>query len=180
MTGLARKSLDAQVRVVQQSYLRIIAVSLGLAFALSFLAWVFGPGPRYQLMTVAGQEFVLQVANTPELQERGLRGQSSLAPDAGLLVLLDKPKALLYSTRRTPFSIDVLYFTADGTVQKIDTILAQDDNLASSTSGAPVHGALQLLGGTAARLRIQVGSNLPVIPPRRQQRDRDNPDWDGE
>ena len=162
---------------MQQSYLRMIAISVGIALALTMLVWVFGPGPRYQLMTLDGHEFILQVANTPELQERGLRGRSSLAADGGLLVILAKPKTLIYSTRRTPFSIDVLYFTSDGTVLKIDTMSANEDSLAGSTSGTPVAGALQLLGGTAARVRIQVGSNLPVVPPPREHRDRDDPNW---
>ncbi len=159
------------------SYLRIIAIALGLALALGVVPLAFGIGPRYQLITLGGRRgeggetFTLQLANTTELQDRGLRGRSSLAVDGGMLVLLDKPRTLVYSTRRTPFPVDVLYITADGTVLKVDHLKADDDNLAGSTSGQPVAGAVLLPGGTAARLHLRVGSGLPVIPPPRERRE---------
>lgn len=148
------------------SYLRIIAIALGLALALTLTLCSFETSPRYRLVTIRGEDFTLQLANTPQLQERGLRGRSSLAVNGGLLVQLDQPRALVYSTRHTPFPIDVLYFSEEGTVLKIDHLKAEEDNLAGSMSGQPVAGAVLLLGGTTERLRLGIGTRLPALAPR--------------
>ncbi len=152
------------------SYLRIISIFGGLALAMTLMLWVSGSGARYRLMVVRGETFTVQVANTPELRDRGLRGRSSLDPDGGLVVVVEPPRVLVYSTSRTDFPLDILYVTADGIVVKIDHLAANDERLDGSVSGQAVSGALLLRGGTADRLQLMVGNWLPVIPPPQKQR----------
>lgn len=145
-----------------ESYLRVISVSLGLAIAMAIGLWAFGEGgTRYQLITLGRELFTLEVAEKPELRTRGLRGRSSLADDGGMVVQLDKPAILSYSTRYTSFPIDVLYFDADNMVVAIDQLKANDERLTASTSPSPVWGALLLFGGTAQRLAIRPGYSIP-------------------
>lgn len=144
-----------------QSYLRVIAVSLGLAIALAIGLWAFGEGgARYQLVNLGREVFTLEVAATPTLQSRGLRGRGSVADDGGMLVQLQKPAVLSYSTRYTPFAIDLLYFNAYDTVIQVDHLQANDERLTASTSREPVSGALLLPGGTATRLAIRPGYHI--------------------
>jgi uncharacterized protein len=141
-----------------QSYLRIIALAIGLAIALglSLVAFAEG-GTRWQLVRIQDRDFKLEVADTESLRLRGLRGRASLAVDAGMLIQLDKPAALAYSTRYTPFPIDVLYLDAEYQVVRIDRLAAHDDRLTASSSGGPVSGAILLRGGTADLLHLAPG-----------------------
>ena len=146
---------------VMQSYLRLIAVSLGLAIALAIGLWAFDEGgARYQLVTLGREVFALEVADSPTKQLRGLRGRGSVAEDGGMLVQLEKPAVLSYSTRYTPFSIDILYFNANDLVINVDHLQANDERLTASTSPEPVAGALLLPGGTATRLAIRPGYHI--------------------
>ena len=146
-----------------QSYARIIALAIGLAVALSFTLVTFAEGgTRWQLVRIRERPFQLEVADTDALRLRGLRGRGSLAVDAGMLIQLDQPKVLTYSTRYTPFPIDVLYFDADKQVVRIDRLAANDDRLNASSSGVPVSGAILLRGGTIDLLQISPGYILDL------------------
>lgn len=140
------------------SYLRIISLALGLALALGLSAIAFREGgPRYQLVTIRGSTFTLEVATTPEQRARGLRGRSSLEVDAGMLIRVETPQRLSFSTRNTPFPIDILYLDGQGQIVATDQLAANDDRLPGSTSEGDVLGAMLLRGGTASRLRIGPG-----------------------
>ncbi len=156
-----------------QSYMRLIALSLGLAIALGLGLFAFAEGgTRYSLLTLNNEPFVLEVAETPALRTRGLRGRSSLADDGGMEIRLDKPAVLSYSTRYTPFPIDVVYFDNEGQVVTIDCLKANDTRLPASTSPQPVMGALLLPGGTTQRLVIRPGYVIPFgRKPRRIEHD---------
>ena len=141
-----------------ESYLRLIAVSLGLAISLAIVLWAFDEGgARYVLVPLGGEIFTLEAAEKPELRLRGLRGRSSVAENGGMLVQVEKPTVLSYSTKYTPFAIDVLYLDANDLVIAVDHLKANDDRLTASTSTEPVLGALLLPGGTATRLAIRPG-----------------------
>jgi uncharacterized membrane protein (UPF0127 family) len=144
-----------------ESYLRLIAISLGLAIALGIGLWAFGEGgTRYQLVPLGLEIFTLEVAETPELRMRGLRGRGSVADDGGMVVQLETPKVLTYSTRYTSFPIDILYFDGNDLVIAVDRLKANDERLTASTSPEPVSGALLLPGGTATRLAIRPGYHI--------------------
>jgi uncharacterized membrane protein (UPF0127 family) len=144
-----------------QSYLRIIAVAIGLAFAMGISLVVFADGgTRWQLVRIHGRVFKLEVAETESLRLRGLRGRANLAVDAGMLIRLEQPAALAYSTRYTPFPLDVLYLDADDRVVRVDRLAANDDRLNASTSGIPVSGAILLRGGTVDLLQLAEGHHF--------------------
>lgn len=157
-----------------ESYLRLIALSLGFAVALAIGTWAFSEGgTRFQLVTIGNEIFTLEVASTPEKKARGLRARSSLADNGGMLVQLDNPADLSYSTRYTDFPIDVLYFNADGVVLAVDQVPANERSLTASTSPGPVSGAILLLGGTTKRMALRPGYhiNFGRAPQRRANRD---------
>ena len=141
-----------------QSYARIIALAVGLAFALGLtLVAAAGGGTRWQLVQIRGRNFQLEVAETEAQRLRGLRGRASLAVDAGMLIQFDQPTTVAYSTRYTPFPIDVLYLDAEHQVVRVDRLSANDERLNASSSGGPVSGAILLRGGTADLLRLTPG-----------------------
>ena len=151
------------------SYLRIISVALGLAVALGIALAAFrGDGSRYQLVTIRGQVFTLEAATTAEQRARGLRGRSSLDTDGGMLIRLEKPGRLSYSTRNTPFPMDVLYLDGESTVVGIDQLAANDERLPGSSSDGPVSGAVLLRGGTASLLHIGRGYRFDLDQGRRR------------
>jgi len=147
---------------VMESYLRVIAVSLGLAIALAIGLWAFGEGgARFRLVTLGHETFTLEVAESQTLRARGLRGRSSLSDSGGMLVELEQPAVLSYSTKYTSFALDILYFDTEGMVVAVDRLKANDERLTASTSPQPVNGAILLLGGTTTRLAIRPGYQIP-------------------
>jgi len=156
------------------SYLRIIAIALGLAVALAIVLVAFREGgPRYQLVAIRGQMYALEIAETPEQRTRGLRGRDSLAKDEGMLVRLERPAVLTYSTRYTSFPVDVLYIDGEGEVLQIDRLAADDKRLNASTSSRPVSGAVLLHGGAVALLRLETGYRFDLGRPPRRRADSD-------
>lgn len=159
-----------------ESYLRLISLSLGLAIALALGLWLFREGGvRYQLVTLGSESFVLEVAETSEQRIRGLRGRSSVSDNGGMLVRLEQPVVLSYSTRYTDFPVDVLYLDSEGVVLAVDQITANNNSLTASTSPGPVSGAVLVLGGTAHRLAIRPGYQIGFgrTPVRRIERSSD-------
>jgi uncharacterized protein len=166
--GLAATAGSAH-RATVQSYLRIIAIAFGLAVALGLSLVAFGEGgKRYQLQQIRNEVFTLEIAATDKARKQGLRGRASLASDGGMLIQVDQPEILTYSTRYTPFPLDVLYVDAGGTVVQIDHLQANDERLTASTSRQPVSGAVLLLGGTVRRLHLTCGESLAFVRPRRR------------
>ena len=140
------------------SYLRLISVAFGLAEALGITLVAFREGgARYQLVTIRGHVFTLEVAATPEQRSRGLRGRESLEVDGGMIIRIRKPERLSFSNRNTPFPVDVLYLDSEGEVIGMDQLAANDNRVPGSTSEEPVSGALLLRGGTASLLHIGRG-----------------------
>jgi uncharacterized membrane protein (UPF0127 family) len=147
-----------------QSYLRIIALSIGLAIALGLSLVAFSEGgARWQLVRIRERDFKLEVADTEVERLRGLRGRASLAVDAGMLIQLDDPAVLAYSTRYTPFPVDVLYLDEESQVVRIDRLAANDDRLTASSSITPVSGAILLRGGTVDQLHLAPGYRFDLV-----------------
>jgi hypothetical protein len=150
-----------------QSYLRIVAIAAGLAVAMG-LALAFGEGAtHYQIVMLGSRTFYLEVASTPELRLRGLRGRTSLAQDGGLLVRLDVPAVLAYSTRYTTFPVDCIFFDGNQNITGIVTVAANDERPTAASSGLAVSGAVLVHGGIAQQQGLTVGSHIDLgRPPR--------------
>jgi len=91
---------------------------------------------------------------------RGLLGRASLSPDEGIL-LVPGTSIHMFGMK---FSIDVVFLTQDHRVTDfVESIAPGKHHIARSEAGKP-HSALELAGGTIARVGVQLGDQLVLEP----------------
>ncbi|MFM9851515.1 MAG: DUF192 domain-containing protein [Sphingomonadaceae bacterium] len=97
--------------------------------------------------------FTVEVAQTPDQQQRGLMFRESLAPTAGMLFPLSPAREVSFWMKDTVIPLDIVFIRADGSIARIaaNTIPYSGDRI---SSGEPVAAVLELAGGRAADLGI--------------------------
>ena len=99
--------------------------------------------------------FTVEVAATPEQQEKGLMFRSSIAPDHGMIFPYDPPQEVAFWMKNTLMPLDIIYIRSDGTIVRITKAEAMD--LTPLPSGEPVAGVLEIRAGRAKELGIREG-----------------------
>jgi uncharacterized membrane protein (UPF0127 family) len=99
--------------------------------------------------------FTVEVAATPEQQERGLMFRNSLADNRGMIFPYDPPENAAFWMKNTLIPLDLVFIRADGTIVRIATAQAMD--LTPVPAGEPIGAVLELRGGLCAQLGIKEG-----------------------
>jgi uncharacterized membrane protein (UPF0127 family) len=99
--------------------------------------------------------FKVEIAATPEQQERGLMFRKSLAGDRGMIFPYQPAQDVAFWMKNTLIPLDIVFIRADGTIGRITTAKALD--LTPVPSGGPITGVLEIRGGRAAELGIAEG-----------------------
>lgn len=100
--------------------------------------------------------FSVEVADTPEAQERGLMFRTDLGDNEGMIFPYDGTRAQSFWMKNTPLPLDIIYIGPD---RRISNIAAETEpySLDPVYSVGPVLGVLELRGGRAAELGIEPG-----------------------
>jgi len=99
--------------------------------------------------------FTVEVAATPEQQERGLMFRKSVAADRGMIFPYEPAQEVAFWMKNTLIPLDIVYIRSDGTIARITHAEAMD--LTPLPSGEPITGVLEIRAGRAAELGIQEG-----------------------
>jgi uncharacterized membrane protein (UPF0127 family) len=99
--------------------------------------------------------FTVEVAATPEQQERGLMFRGSLAPDRGMIFTYQPAQEVAFWMKNTLIPLDIIYIRSDGTIVRI--VNAEPMDLTPLPSGEPITAVLEIRGGRAAELGIKEG-----------------------
>jgi hypothetical protein len=99
--------------------------------------------------------FIVEVAATPEQQERGLMFRKSLANDRGMIFPYDPPQEVAFWMKHTLIPLDIIYIRSDGTIARI--VNAEPMDITPLPSGEPVIAVLEIGGGRAKDLGIHEG-----------------------
>ena len=107
--------------------------------------------------------FNVEVAASPEQQERGLMFRRSLGDDQGMIFPYEPPQPVGFWMKNTLIPLDMIFI---GTDQRVARIAANVPPLTLDTvpSGAPVTAVLELRGGRAAELGIAAGDRVEWQP----------------
>lgn len=103
--------------------------------------------------------FTVEVATTPEEQERGLMERKSLADDRGMLFPMDPPRPTSLWMKNMLIPIDMLFIRADGTIASIGEN-ATPQSLEPIVSTEPIAAVLEIPGGRSAELGIEPGDRV--------------------
>jgi uncharacterized membrane protein (UPF0127 family) len=107
--------------------------------------------------TVHGQLAI----HAPEM-ERGLMGRRELARDQGMLFVYREPSAMSFWMRSTPLPLDIGFFSADGELTEIYTMLPYDETPVRSRSGQ-LQFALEMNRGWFHDNDIKPGARLDLM-----------------
>lgn len=103
--------------------------------------------------------FTVEIADTPETQERGLMFRQRLPEDRGMLFDFGVPRPVSMWMKNTLISLDMIFIRSDGTVAGIakKTTPQSLDVLGVSE---PVKAVLEVAGGTADRIGLKPGDTV--------------------
>ncbi|NWK97283.1 DUF192 domain-containing protein [Sphingobium lactosutens] len=107
----------------------------------------------------AVHRFDVEVARTPQEQEKGLMFRKELAADGGMLFPMDPPRTASFWMKDTLIPLDMLFVHTDGSIAFIKEN-AQPYSRVPVSAGVPVAAVLELRGGRAAELGIAEGDRL--------------------
>jgi uncharacterized membrane protein (UPF0127 family) len=100
--------------------------------------------------------FTVEVARTPEQQERGLMFRTRLGPNEGMIFPFDPPRPASFWMRNTLIPLDMIFIRPDGTIARIagNTVPRSETPVAVTE---PMTAVLEIPGGRAAQLGITGG-----------------------
>jgi uncharacterized membrane protein (UPF0127 family) len=99
--------------------------------------------------------FTVEVAATPEQQERGLMFRRTLAGNRGMIFPYEPAQDVAFWMQNTLIPLDIVFIRSDGTIVRI--VNAKPLDLTPLPSGGPVTGVLEIRGGRAKQLGIKEG-----------------------
>lgn len=101
-------------------------------------------------------EFMVEFADTPALQARGLMFRPSLDPDRGMLFDFGRDREITMWMENTAVSLDMIFLSADGRVHHIarDTVPFSREHIGSRGAARAV---LEVVAGTARRIGLKRG-----------------------
>jgi uncharacterized membrane protein (UPF0127 family) len=102
--------------------------------------------------------FDVEVAASPEQQEKGLMFRTALAPDHGMIFPYDPPREVGFWMKNTLIPLDIIFIRADGTIARVSP--AQAMSLDLIPSGEPIALVLEIAAGRAAQLGIKEGDKV--------------------
>jgi uncharacterized protein len=113
--------------------------------------------PKIEPLTIstetASTMLTAEIADTPELRERGLMFRHILPPDHAMLFDFGEPRPVSMWMKNTYMSLDMVFVREDGSIaaiaentmpKSLDTVSVQE----------PVKGVIELAAGTVKRLGI--------------------------
>ncbi len=132
---------------------------------LSYGLFLQSPGLLAHILTVSCPHqkitFKVELAETPEEQEKGLMFRSYLAPDKGMLFLYDSPQTVSMWMRNTLIPLDMIFSSLEGKILAIH----EDTIPLSLKIIGPVHGTthvLEVMGGTVKAKGITENCTLSL------------------
>jgi uncharacterized membrane protein (UPF0127 family) len=119
--------------------------------------------PISAYVEIANQKIDLEVAQTSQQQATGLMFRDSLPDDRGMLFPFDPPRAVQFWMRNVEIHLDMV-FLQNGEVVAIATNVPPCTTSPCPTYGpdTPVDQVIELRGGLAQNLGLQVGDSLIV------------------
>ena len=115
---------------------------------------------KLEFVTRSGvHAFSVEVMRTPDQQAKGLMFRRYMPDDRGMLFAFGRNEIVHMWMKNTYIPLDMLFLRADGRIINIIENVPPE-TLDSRPSDGPARAALELPGGTAARLGIRAGDRV--------------------
>jgi uncharacterized protein len=136
----------------------IILLIWGFANLRPFLGSLFGASGKE--VSINGQTFTVDVADTPEKREAGLSKKNALTEDEGMLFVFDTPGEYPFWMKDMKFPIDIIFITGDQVTTVYENVPAPENANASLPlykPGAPADKVLEINAGLSKQYDIKPG-----------------------
>lgn len=104
-------------------------------------------------------DFNIEYVSTLEDMARGLMYRTEMAEDAGMLFDFGTESERKFWMKNTLIPLDMIFIKSDGTIHHIHKNAIPEDLTRISSKGA-VKAVLELNGGSAEKLNIQIGDKI--------------------
>jgi len=121
------------------------------------------PRPR---VTINGNTFYVEIADTDSARGRGLGGRVSLDADKGMLFVFDAPKEQDFHMLDCYFPIDIAFIDEAGRIINLKTMAVEDDPTQPRrgyASDRPAKYVLETVGGTWERIGAAAGMAVEFV-----------------
>jgi uncharacterized protein len=145
---------------------RLIGLALiaaGLAVGVTAARAAFSPQaadcstqPFAEAQLPGSPRLQLELATTPEQQQRGLMFRQSLPDDQGMLFVFQRPSTAPFWMHNTLIPLSIAYIDGDGTIVDIQDMQPQSDDL--HPPARPYSYALEVNQGWYANNGVAVGN----------------------
>ena len=111
-------------------------------------------------MKIGSRDFELEVARTPEEQERGLMKRDSMPQNHGMIFVFPSEQVLAFWMKDTRFPLDILFLDRKGKIVSMFQMKPYD--LSNTSSEKPAQFAIELNAGVAKDTGVKVGDVLDI------------------
>ncbi|MDJ0822035.1 MAG: DUF192 domain-containing protein [Paracoccaceae bacterium] len=140
--------------------IRAVALAVGLAAPFAAQAdQACNEGTIWLRGEFGEARFGVTVADTARERSRGLMFVEKMAASQGMLFVYDNPQPVAFWMKNTLIPLDMLFADSSGTVRRIHENAIPGD-LTSIPGGAGIQYVLEINGGMARMLGIEVGAQM--------------------
>ena len=139
---------------------------LRLLFLLVFFLTIScskGGSLQTQVLRINQWEITAEIADTQEIQEKGLMWRESMAEDHGMLFVYEKDAKKSFWMKNTKIPLSIAYIGADGTIREIYDMEPLSTRIVDSRYS--VRYALEVNQGAFERHGIKEGDKVEFIKP---------------
>ncbi len=124
-------------------------------------------GDKYEWVTINDQKFKLELAITEDQIQTGLMNRASLGENEGMLFIFGEARPRRFWMKNCLIPIDVIYLDPQGRVvsmleMKPPAKGTPDDEQIYYPSQYPAQFAIELNGGMARKLKVEMGQKIPL------------------
>lgn len=137
-----------------------------LCVCILFAAGIF-PGcsdtEKKMRITLGGEEFILEVADTQEERRQGLMHRKHLPENRGMLFVFPGDEKLGFWMKNTQIPLSIAFIAKDGTVKEIKDMEPYSERVVESTYS--VRYALEVNRGVFDKLGVRPGDTIDLPLP---------------
>ncbi len=130
----------------------------GLLVAVSALLTGCADATERYVVTIAGEELLVEIADTPETRQRGLMHRTELEERHGMLFVFEESAMRTFWMRDTPLPLSIAYIDERWVIREIHDM--EPLSLEPVPSREPARYALEVNRDAFSRLGIRPGHRL--------------------
>ena len=152
------------MNLVERGVLRLIGIAV---ITLLFAGCNGGGDGSQQRVELKGESFLLELATTPASRRQGLMHREQIAANEGMLFVFSDLEMRSFWMKNCLMPIDAIFLDGQGHVVAIREMQppapgTPDSELESYSSGYPARFVIEIAGGRADNLGLEVGDRIDL------------------